>query len=260
MQTGDFLLLFNFDEHFVYGVWRASTNGGNYEPTAWLGKFRNQVHIQQIGNEITRTSQNQIQAIVGAPLVGKIYEGAQAEGLLQHFHPARSQQETRQRPQTENISTSSQRASQRTKEDHFLLPGEFICADGDRVSSKDERIIDDWLSRHSVKHSYEPKIQIGGHNLVPDFVIYSRSDTPVYIEYWGITNNQEYDQKRREKTRLYLQKGINLIQIVPENIKVIDYVLEKELERWDVPNRKPGILNFLLQFLRRIFSASRRPR
>jgi hypothetical protein len=75
-------------------------------------------------------------------------------------------------------------------------------------------------------------------------------------------NEQDYDKRRREKTLLYRENNLSLIQIVPEDLRVIKFVLEKELEKWDVPFRKPknGFIDFVVQLLQRVFNIFRRPR
>ena len=113
-----------------------------------------------------------------------------------------------------------------------------------------------------MRHNYEPQINIQGGRLIPDFVVYSKDGKPVYIEYWGKLNEQDYDKRRREKTLLYRENNLSLIQIVPEDLRVIKFVLEKELEKWDVPFRKPknGFIDFVVQLLQRVFNIFRRPR
>jgi hypothetical protein len=261
VHTGDFCLLYHYSHNHVYGIWRATTNGGNHVAQAWHGQFPNQIRVMQVGDEITGMAKNQIQPLIGFQIIGKVYEGVQAENLLSQFR----QSAQRQIADLEKPASAPQpspqierRVAQQLGQD-YLLPPRFFCSDGDRVRSQGEKIIDDWLHGHGVRHKYEPAIEIIGGQIIPDFVVYSRSGAPIYIEYWGLLNEPNYDQRRREKTRLYAQNNLSLIQIVPDDLQVIDYVLKKELERWDVPFGKPGLFERIALLIRRIFNRLTHP-
>jgi hypothetical protein len=250
VQRGDFLLLYNFSQNNISGIWRAASDGGNFIPNSWRGRFPNQVRIEQTDGEIICKPRNQVQALVGFQIIGHIYEGTRAENLLQGFR--RNVQEEITSP-TEQLPRN--RNPQQIEPDYLLLPPKIFCEDTDRVRSQGEKIIDDCLFQLGVRHDYEPTITIRGGQLIPDFAVYSKSGKPIYIEYWGKLNEQNYDKRRREKTRLYKENNLPLIQIVPDDLRVIKFVLEKELEKWNVPFKKSkrGFFDSIIYFLRRIF-------
>jgi hypothetical protein len=262
VRQGDFCLLYNFDENQLFGIWRATTSGSNHEPHAWHGQFPNQVRIEQNGAEITQVARNQILALVGIQNIGRIYDGTHAENLLQHFGPGAERQASRVEQAVRASQPIESRTSRQAEPDYLLLPPKFFCEDTDRVRSQGEKIIDDCLYRFGVRHVYEPQIAIQGGQIIPDFAVYSRSGKPIYIEYWGKLDELNYDKRRREKTRLYRENNLPLIQIVPDDLKVIKFVLEKELEKWEVPFKKPksGFIDFVIQLLHRIFGKFSRPR
>ena len=255
VRQGDFCLLYNFDQNVVFGIWRATTNSGNYEPGAWRGQFRNQVRIEEVG-EIKQATRNQVQALVGFQIIGNIYVGERAESLLLHFRPEIERQTARTEQATTVSRPTENRTSRQTEPDYLLLPPKYFCEDKDRVRSLGEKIIDDCLSRFGVRHIYEPQITIQGGQMIPDFVVYSRDGKPVYIEYWGKLNEQNYDNRRREKTMLYRENNLPLIQIIPDDLQKIKYVLEKELEKWDVPF-KDSFYSLLCYFFKRLFNMLR---
>ena len=50
VQKGDLLFLQNFDSDFLYGVFRASSDGkGDIEPKAWRGRYPYQVRVEPVG-------------------------------------------------------------------------------------------------------------------------------------------------------------------------------------------------------------------
>lgn len=72
----------------------------------------------------------------------------------------------------------------------------------------------------------------------PDFAVYF-DDEPVYIEYWGVTGDPEYDSIKESKLKLYRGAGITLINIYPAPLnELIPSLLEK------LDTYKKGQVNF----------------
>ena len=238
VHRGDYCLLYDYDHNIVYGTWQATENGGNHNRAAWNGDFVNQVPIAEAGARIVEKPRNLIQRVIGGRrIIGRIYEGSTAQELFELFHV----EPRPPRRQEQYLRNTSQ-------EDTRPEPT-FFCDDGDRVRTQGEKIIDDTLHRFGVRHTYEP--QLPGVLMVPDFVVYSRSNKPVYIEYWGLLNDSRYQQRRQEKLRLYRHNNLNLIEIFPEDIKVIDFVLAKSLKRHGIPVRL-GLFGFIAQAMIRL--------
>ena len=47
----------------------------------------------------------------------------------------------------------------------------------------------------------------------------------VYVEYWGLTNEEWYREARRVKERLYRQAHLDLRSIEPEDMANLDEIL-----------------------------------
>jgi hypothetical protein len=93
-----------------------------------------------------------------------------------------------------------------------------IARDGHICLSLGEKTIDDFLHVHGVRHEKEPRYPEGNYR--GDFKVGS-----VFIEYFGLTGNPEYDAKTEEKIRICRKHGINLVAIYP-----VDLISQKKLE------------------------------
>ena len=115
-------------------------------------------------------------------------------------------------------------------------PPTVRTTDGHMVRSLSESKMDDWLYLNGIVHAYERVLPTkdGKRNLVPDFFVPSAARPGahgVFIEFWGMTGDEEYEKKRKEKIRLYKENGYeaNLIEIFPDHLKDLDTFLSKEL-------------------------------
>ena len=130
--------------------------------------------------------------------------------------------------------------------------GIFTSEDGHVVKSMAEREIDDWLWNNNIKHIYEPEYTaLGTTNtkIHPDWCLpaYIKDtkgkDVDVYIEYWGIENDEKYEAIKQYKLPIYKKDKLTLICINgTEDIKNIKAVLETKLRRKE--NIKPYTINF----------------
>ena len=93
-----------------------------------------------------------------------------------------------------------------------------IAKDGHVCLSLGERTIDDYLHSHGIYHEKEPRYP--ERNFRGDF-----KAGDIFIEYFGLTGNPEYDAKTKEKINLCKKHNITLIAIYPE-----DFVSQKKLE------------------------------
>lgn len=83
----------------------------------------------------------------------------------------------------------------------------FTCQDGHLVRSTYERRVDDWLSEHGVEHIYEPSLPFSPMHKA-DFLA-----NGWYIEVWGVTQNQAYQERKQRKLELYAANNCPLIEI-----------------------------------------------
>ena len=109
-------------------------------------------------------------------------------------------------------------------------PAIYRTQDGHFVRSKSEVIIDNWLYISGLVHSYEKKLPID-EDLVSDFYIPSGNGRPqaVYIEYWGLENDQNYQDRMKRKIELYKKYDLPLIELRDKDIENLDDVLPRKL-------------------------------
>ena len=86
--------------------------------------------------------------------------------------------------------------------------------------SEGERKIAALLDRLDIKYNYEPGILVndGGYQRIwyPDFKLPQYS---VFIEYLGIENDLQYDERTKHKLDTYRKMGIDVIPIYPSTLQ-----------------------------------------
>ena len=108
---------------------------------------------------------------------------------------------------------------------HFgqYYDGKFYTSlKGDRVKSKSERDIADWLYRHSIPYQYEPKINIKDFNFRPDFYI---PQANLYLEH---VSSRSYSMKNKEEQ---FQKGNKTLVKTFESMTRDTALFNRALER-----------------------------
>jgi hypothetical protein len=94
-----------------------------------------------------------------------------------------------------------------------------LAKDGHVCLSLGEKTIDDFLYNHEIVHQKEPSYP--ERNFRADFLV-----DDIFIEYFGLKGNPEYDAKTQLKQRICRKHGIQLISIYPS-----DLISEKKLRR-----------------------------
>lgn len=97
-----------------------------------------------------------------------------------------------------------------------------IAKDNHVCFSIAEKTIDDFLFAHGIKHEKEAAYPDSGYRT--DFVV-----NRVYIEYFGLIGDPDYDLKIKEKKMLCKRNGITLISIYPGDLVNVKK-LKKKLE------------------------------
>lgn len=136
----------------------------------------------------------------------------------------------------------SQQAFQRTYCDHcfdevFLkrrnwetqveLHKTIQAADGTLVQSDGERRIAEWLAARRIAYRYDNRFRIvKGYAIRPDFYL---PEHDVYIEYWGMEGNLDYQIGMLEKRKLYQQAGKRLVSLHPADKDRLDDALGAKL-------------------------------
>lgn len=147
-------------------------------------------------------------------------------------------QESPKKSQTSNqVTTKTEKGTPEVVNDfRKKYPPEYRTKDGHYVRSKAELTIDDSLYLWGIVHAYEKKLPNTEHNVYSDFHIPSGKGRPkaVYIEYWGMENDDAYNQRKNKKIEIYNQLGLNLIQLNDADIKNIEDSLQKFLLKHEI--------------------------
>lgn len=98
-------------------------------------------------------------------------------------------------------------------------------ADGHYVRSRAEMLIDNWLYMSEIVHAYERKLPIE-EDVYCDFYL---PIGKVYIEFWGMENDERYVERKNTKLDIYKKYGFNLIQLEDKDIQNLDDILPKKL-------------------------------
>ncbi|MDO9155128.1 MAG: hypothetical protein Q7U47_15700 [Paludibacter sp.] len=100
-----------------------------------------------------------------------------------------------------------------------------LSLDGHLCNSLAEKQIDDWLFEHNILHEKEP--------MYPKHILYNisgkrRGDWKVkniFIEYFGLIGDKQYEQKLMDKQMLACDLGISLIEIYPTDLRDLNIKL-----------------------------------
>ena len=91
------------------------------------------------------------------------------------------------------------------------LGTQCLARDGHMCFSLGEKTVDDILHALQIPHEREPAYPEGRFRA--DFLI-----NGMFIEYFGLAGDAEYDAKSREKRKLCEAHGIRLISILPKDL------------------------------------------
>lgn len=97
-----------------------------------------------------------------------------------------------------------------------------IMLDGVKVKSKAEKMIADYFVTHGIRYEYEKMVRtwaLGSKIGFPDFYL---PDYNVYIEYWGMPNEEHYNRWMKWKMAKYIEYGYVFISIYPDNLANLD--------------------------------------
>ena len=109
---------------------------------------------------------------------------------------------------------------------------DYQCADGHYVRSLSEQSIDNWLYNNGYQHSYEKSVYM---KTKPDAVVLSDFYLPqedIYIEFWGIENDEQYEKRKQEKIKLYNENNLNRIDLTKEDIKRLDDIMPRLISKF----------------------------
>jgi hypothetical protein len=95
-----------------------------------------------------------------------------------------------------------------------------IAKDGHVCLSLGEKTIDDFLYKNNIKHEREPHYPEGNYRA--DFLV-----DDIFIEYFGLKGNIDYDKKIKLKQKLCKKYNIKLISIYPNDLLSINKLRNK---------------------------------
>ena len=122
-------------------------------------------------------------------------------------------------------------AKEEQKEDfREKFKAEYRTSDGHYVRSRAELVIANWLFVEGIAHAYEKRVPIK-EDIYCDFYI---PKGKVYIEFWGLEDDETYLKRKEKKIELYKKYNLNLIEIDNNTINNIDDYLPKELLKFGV--------------------------
>lgn len=106
----------------------------------------------------------------------------------------------------------------------------YRTTDGHYVRSRAEMLIDNWLYMSEIVHAYERKLPVE-EDLYCDFYL---PIGKVYIEYWGLENDERYMERKKVKLDIYSKYGFKLIELEDSDIQNLDDILPKKLLKFGI--------------------------
>jgi hypothetical protein len=147
------------------------------------------------------------------------------KSLLQNKSLIKSIKELKGENTVEAESSSSSSDEFRQK-----FPAKYRTQDGHRVRSRAEVMIDDYLYLKNIAHAYERRLPIDEEVLCDFFIPEGR----VYIEFWGLEENEKYLARKKKKLEIYAAEGLQLIELNDKDIESLDDVLPRKLRHFGI--------------------------
>jgi hypothetical protein len=203
LQAGDVVFLYVEDDERLYGTWEAlapgryqASDGSNQSPSRpvllqcrWFARYEEGLSKAQFEGVIPFVGQKPPRRVSQEKV-------ARLDALLKSANPAATRPGHRPNGQPE-----------------------YRTDDGHIVKSRGEALIDNWLYRHDIKHVYEPVVSVQGQYIKPDFHL---PDLDIYVEYWGLEGDPEYDTRKAQKLTVYRMAGLKLEQITNDDLANLD--------------------------------------
>lgn len=105
-------------------------------------------------------------------------------------------------------------------------PTNYRTVDGHRVRSKAEAMIDNFLYSNGIVHAYEKRLPLENQTVISDFYI---PNGQIYIEYWGLEENEKYAKRKSEKLKIYEENKFKLISLNEADVENLDDSLPRKL-------------------------------
>lgn len=106
---------------------------------------------------------------------------------------------------------------------------EHQCDDGHYVRSISEKTIDDWLYNNGYVHAYEKSVFMESD---PNAIVLSDFYLPsgnVYIEFWGLNDDQKYLERKEKKIKMYTDNHLQLISLEEKDVKRLNDIMQRKI-------------------------------
>lgn len=127
-----------------------------------------------------------------------------------------------------SLLSSEQEQSEEEKSFRQKFQATIRTKSGHFVRSRAEQIIADYLFNAFVPFAYERKLPVD-KDAYCDFFIPRYN---IYIEFWGLENDEKYKKRKVIKQEIYKKYSFNLIEINDEKLKNLDDFLPNELRKF----------------------------
>lgn len=200
-----------------------------------ISKFRVNPILSELGM-VQKSVKGWIVTKLGESLGGKQYEFEQTgipyvsweSSILKNKRLLETFQSVQGVPAEEAKEEEKQQPSMTNFRDKF--EAKHRAADGHYVRSRAEMLIDNWLYMSEIVHAYERRLPVE-EEVYCDFYL---PVGKVYIEFWGLENDEKYVERKKEKLKVYTKYGFNLIELVDSDIQNLDDLLPKKLLKFGI--------------------------
>ncbi|ODS40779.1 hypothetical protein BEH94_10875 [Candidatus Altiarchaeales archaeon WOR_SM1_SCG] len=110
------------------------------------------------------------------------------------------------------------------------IPREIKTDDTHLVRSMPELLIDNWLYHHNIKHEVEKKLPIKELRYCDWYL----ADHDLYIEYWGMMNDESYRKSKKIKEKIYKKNRLKLLGLEQKDIQNLDEIIRFKLEQFGI--------------------------
>jgi phage antirepressor YoqD-like protein len=171
-------------------------------------------------NSGKKNGANQLEAMNGKPYVVWSNEILSNKHLIREIQGATGDEEYQKVTKSESNSDDFRKK----------FPANLRTPDGHYVRSRAEILIDDFLYKNGIVHAYERRVNID-EDMYCDFYIPTQK---LYIEFWGLEENEQYAERKKKKLELYAKYNLKLIEVNNSDIENLDERLASKLRKHNI--------------------------
>jgi phage antirepressor YoqD-like protein len=171
-------------------------------------------------NSGKKNGANQLEAMNGKPYVVWSNEILSNKHLIREIQGATGDEEYQKVTKSESNSDDFRKK----------FPANLRTPDGHYVRSRAEILIDDFLYKNGIVHAYERRVNID-EEMYCDFYIPTQK---LYIEFWGLEENEQYAERKKKKLELYAKYNLKLIEVNNSDIENLDENLASKLRKHNI--------------------------